>query len=712
MRTLSPGRMTGPVWILLAGLVHAAEPAPLALPTLEIVDETYRATATKSALPSGLTPQGISVIDQQDLEMRDADSVNEALRYVSGVTPELRGGAVTRFDQFTIRGFSNYQNAYDGMRLLYNGWNLQPQIDAVAVQQVEVFKGPTSSLYGSMPPGGFVNLIAKSPSRQPFHWVEIGGGTNDLRELSFTSTGPVGDAVSYSLVGLTRERDSQARTAVDERRTLVPTVDIRVGERTLINLNAYYQKDPSAGIYNTVPAAGSEFGTSFGRLDTDFYAGDANWSTYDREVFMPGYKVHHDFGGGWTLLHQARYMDAEAYQENTYNLGLLSDFTGMAADGGILLRRAYLTDEASRGLTLDNQLAGMLRTGAIEHHLLFGVDYWELNSDVEYEDAEAPALDLFAPDLWQIHPAMLDFEASGLSSDFTIDSDQIGLYFQDQLRLGNWILIASGRYDEYDYRESGVKYGFPATSRIDQEEFTTRFGILYRLANGWSPYINFAESFEPVGGSDRNGNTFEPATAEQWEAGVKYASPNDRGRLALAAFEITKKNDLTRDPDGGPLDLVQTGETRSRGLEFEGRLFPNDNLVLLFNYTWLDVEVTEDNTGLAGKRPVWVADHMASVWAQYDFFGGEFAGLALGGGVRYVGERELDALNTDRVGSYALIDLAVFYDLGRLGKNLRGLSLKLTANNLTDERYTSCFDRNNCWFGAERTVQTALRYDF
>ena len=56
MRTLSPGRMTGPVWILLAGLVHAAEPAPLALPTLEIVDETYRATATKSALPSGLTP--------------------------------------------------------------------------------------------------------------------------------------------------------------------------------------------------------------------------------------------------------------------------------------------------------------------------------------------------------------------------------------------------------------------------------------------------------------------------------------------------------------------------------------------------------------------------------------------------------------------------------------------------------------------------------
>src|SRR5690606_9837563 len=101
---------------------------------------------------------------------------------------------------------------------------------AIAVQQIEVFKGPTSSLYGTMPPGGFVNLIAKSPSRQPWHWLEISGGTNDLRELSFESKGPLGEVAAYSLVGLTRERDSQAKTAEDERRTLAAAVDIRVGE--------------------------------------------------------------------------------------------------------------------------------------------------------------------------------------------------------------------------------------------------------------------------------------------------------------------------------------------------------------------------------------------------------------------------------------------------------------------------------------------------
>ncbi|MEL0631128.1 TonB-dependent receptor plug domain-containing protein, partial [Psychromonas aquatilis] len=33
----------------------------------------------------------------------------------------------------------------------------------MALQQVEVLKGPTSLLYGAMPPGGMDNLIGKSP---------------------------------------------------------------------------------------------------------------------------------------------------------------------------------------------------------------------------------------------------------------------------------------------------------------------------------------------------------------------------------------------------------------------------------------------------------------------------------------------------------------------------------------------------------------------
>lgn len=686
-------------------------PTRISLPEINITD-TYRNTATKSQLTPDETPQSISVIDSDVLEMRDADSINEALRYVPGVTTELRGGAVSRVDQFNIRGFSNYQNTYDGMPLLFNGWNLQPQIDAAAIQQVEVFKGPTSSLYGNMPPGGFVNMISKQPSLQPFNQFGVTIGNRNLTELSFESRGQIQTSdFSYSVVGLTRERDGQAVTSDEERQVFASSIDWQVSKKTLVNFNLFYQNDPSMGIYNAVPATGSVYKTPYGRLDSDFYAGDANWNTYDRNVAMVGYKINHEFSKDWTLLHQVRYMDADAYQENTYNSGLLSDapppFSLAPGADRTLLRRAYLTDETAKALTIDNQLAGKFNHGAVEHNVLIGVDYQDLSSDVCYEDwgeTIIPPIDLFAPNNHLINPATLT-GTTAYSSDFEINSDQIGFYLQDQIRIGNWIALFGGRYDQYNYEESGLKYGAPAVSEIDQNEFSGRVGVLYEFSNGWSPYLSYAESFEPVGGSDRNGKTFEPATADQWEVGVKYKSPSQHSQITIAAFEINKQNALTRDPSGGPYDLIQAGETRSRGIELESQYIYSENLMWTFNYTWLDVEVTEDNTGLEGKTPVWVADNTANLWLQYELFEGPLAGTQFGAGVRYVGETEMDALNTDTVNDYTVYDLAVSRDFGPT-------NVRVSATNITGEEYYSCYDSNNCWFGAERSVELAMTYEF
>ena len=695
-----------------AGAEQNKSPSTLiSLPEINITD-TYRNTATKSQLTPEETPQSITVIDSEMLEMRDANSINEALRYVPGVTTELRGGAVSRLDQFNIRGFPNYQNTYDGMPLLFNGWNLQPQIDAVAIQQVEVFKGPTSSLYGNMPPGGFVNLISKPPSLQPFNQIGIALSGRNLTELSLESRGQIESSdFSYSVVGLARERDGQAVTSEEERQVFSSSIDWQASENTLVNFNFFYQNDPSMGIYNTVPAAGSVSKTSYGRLDTDFYAGDANWNTYDRSVTMAGYKINHEFSDTWTLLHQARYMDAEVYQENTYNTGLLSDASpplslAPGADRA-LLRRAYITDETASALTIDNQLTGQFNVGTVEHNVLIGIDYQDLSSDIRYEDwdqAITPAIDLYAPDNYLINPATL-IGPTPWTSDFEVKSDQLGFYLQDQLRIGNWIALFGGRYDQYNYEESGLKYGAQAVSEIEQSEFSGRAGVLYEFTNGWSPYLSYAESFEPVGGSDRNGNMFEPATSDQWELGMKYSSPNQHSLLTLTAFEINKKNTLTRDPSGGPYDLVQAGEIRSRGVELESQYIYSESLMWAFNYTWLDVEVTKDNTGLKGKTPVWIADNTAGLWMQYELFEGLLSGIQVGAGMRYVGETQMDALNTDVVPDYTLYDLAISRDLG-------AANVRLSASNITDEPYYSCFDSNNCWFGAERSVELAVVYEF
>ncbi|MBP0601705.1 TonB-dependent siderophore receptor [Aeromonas sanarellii] len=697
---------------LLAGSALAAAPASTeaarADETLTVLGQTYRNTATKTRLDPIETPQAISVVDGETLEQRGVSSVSEALRYVPGVNTELRGGAVNRLDLFNIRGFDNYQNFYDGLLLQYNEWNLQPQIDPVAMEQLEVFKGPTSVLYGSMPPGGMVNLIAKRPQREASHNVSLATGTGALKEMTLDSTGAIDDRFAYRVVGLARQKEGQAVTSEEERYVFAPSLDWQLGERTLLNLNLYYQKDPAAGIYTTVPASGSVKSNPLGQLGSDTFLGDENWNEYNRDVTLIGYKLSHELSADWQLLQNARYMDASAYQRNTYNAAL-------AADNRTLARNAYLTDEDSRGFVIDNQLAGKVQTGAAQHNLLLGVDYQYLDAHVLYRDTldySAPSIDIFNPDHSQIVPGALTFN---YQDQKVIRQSQTGVYLQDQVRLDRLVAIGGARYDRYrmDTDSHTLYLGAASQSlaQIDQDNLSLRLGALYELDHGLSPYVSYAESFEPVPGADKDGKAFKPATGHQWEGGLKFLSEDMSKTFTVAAFHITKENALVTDPDNVYGPKLQTGETVSKGVELEGRADLTSRLDLAFSYTLIDMEITRDTTSLQGKTPVWVPEQMASLWSNY-LLGGSLEGMRVGAGLRYVGEAEMDAANTDKVPDYLLMDMSASYDLAALSASLKGVGVSLSASNLLNKTYYSCYDQNNCWFGAQRNLEARLKYAF
>ncbi|MGR6779161.1 TonB-dependent siderophore receptor [Moritella viscosa] len=670
---------------------------------MTVFGKAYRNTATKTALAPIDTPQAITDVDRETLDLRGVKSVAEALRYVPAVNTELRGGAVSRLDLFNIRGFINYQNFYDGLPLMFNGWNLQPQIDSIALEQVEVFKGPTSVLYGNIPPGGMVNLIAKSPQQEQSTDVTVAGGDFNRKELSIDSTGQIADTnLSYRVVGMVRKKDGQADTSEEERYVLAPSLDWQVSDKTLVNFNVYYQNDPSAGIYTSVPGAGSVLSNPNGQLDSSTFTGDENWNTYEREVLMLGYKINHEFNNSWAFLMNARYMDADAYQENTYNGALQSDMRTVG-------RNAYLTDEKSQSFVIDNQISGRFNTGVLEHNVLLGFDYQQLDSRIIYKDASAPSIDVFNPNHQQIDGSSLNFT---YTTDFDLESNQVGLYLQDQLVLGNLVVIAGGRYDEYEQTSTDHASGVDTAAAIKQDNFAFRLGGLYSFDNGLAPYVSYAQSFEPVVGKDRHGNVFVPSTGEQWEAGLKYESADMSKKFVVSLFNITKQNDLTRDPTGTAYDKVQTGETQSRGVEVEANTMLTDNMDLAVSYTYMDMKVTEDNTGLEGKTPIWVPKHAANVWLNYYLYNGMAAGTTIGTGIRYVGETQIDALNRDQVPDYTLVDLSVSYDLSYLSDSLDGSSISVVASNLFGTDYYSCYDTDNCWFGAERDITANVKFNF
>ncbi len=683
---------------------HAgAQEAPAADTAQVLVSATgYRTTGTKSDLKPIESPMSYEVYGNELLEARQVDSVNEALRYVPGVTPESRP-TVTIFDQYTIRGFESYRNYYDGLPLQYNGlWNLVPQVDAFATDSIEVLKGPTSVLYGSAPPGGMVNQVAKQPRSKPETVLRARIGSDALRELAVDSTGPLSKDVDYRVIALARERDGQQVTTKEERRLLAPSLTWRIGAATRLNLNLYYQDDPALVPSTPLPALGTLRRAPYGLLPSDTFAGDAGWSGMEREATMAGWKFEHGFNERVSFLQNVRYTKLDGFQRNTYNNGLL-------ADNRTLTRSAYFTDETQQGWVADNQLAFRLNTGVFTHRILLGADYQRLASRVGYGDTlgtDTPSIDLGAPNHRLFDVSALPF--GFYTEAHAIRQSQLGFYLQDEMRLGALTVIAGLRRDRYrsDDVNASRYAGSPSnsTTSIAQRKNSGRLAAIYQLGNGVAPYLNYSTSFEPTSGVDSlTGAAFKPTTARQVEAGIKYKSPDGGTLLSAAYFDIRKQNVVVNTPSFNR--YTQNGEVQSQGVELSWNQAIGARLDFTLGLTKLDMEVTKNTLApaLVGKKPVWVADKQASLWLNYR----PLDVLDLSAGVRHVGESQMDALNTGIVPSYTVFDAAAMF---RLDQTWR---VGLTASNLGDKRYVgACHGARNCWMGAARSVELSLHAAF
>jgi len=210
-----------------------------------------------------------------------------------------------------------------------------------------------------------------------------------------------------------------------------------------------------------------------------------------------------------------------------------------------------------------------------------------------------------------------------------------------------------------------------------------------------------------------------PTDGTQWEVGLKYQPPGTDNLYTASLFRIDQESLATKLPQENFYRAV--GAVRSQGLELEAHLQLTENLKVLGSYTFTDIEYSKsmistlstptDVIENKGNSPTQAPRHMASIWADYKFDSPVLDGLRLGGGVRYVGYSWVDAENTMKVPSYTLFDASVGYDLGKVG--LKGVDVRLNANNLTNESYVaSCASLNFCYMGEERNVAATVSYQF
>ncbi len=664
---------------------------------------TRSTTATKTDAPIIETPQAISVVTRDEMDARGVRSVGEAVAYTAGVASGGTGDT-TAFggNNVQIRGFGgggtagySFNEYLDGMKLQgtgYDGGNLDPYL----FERVEVLKGPASVLFGQTQPGGIVNTVSKRPTRDMVNEMRLGGGNHSHIDGGVDVGGALGPNLLYRITGSALQEHLQQDHSSRKRRMLAPALTWSNGTTSLTAL-AHVQKDDINGtILSLVPAAGV-FGNPNGRVPLSLRIGDPNYEYWERSTWSLGYLFSHALDQNVTLRQNVRHTRNGLDSQWLYRRAL-------GADRRTLQRTGFGAFENAATLTVDNQLEYKFVSGAARHTVLAGVDYVRRTNEAvrHFGTVDVPALDLFRPVYGQANiPVQPVYQSEDLRGR------QLGIYVQDQVRIGALSLLAGGRYDDAR-ADTGNRLNGVLTEQHDTA-FSGRVGALYTFANGLAPYASYAESFEPVSGRGFDGAVFKPMDGEQYEIGVKYQLPDGASMLTLAAFDLTQQNMTTSDPEHVGFS-IQTGEVRTRGIELEGKAQLGKALAISAAYTALDDEVTRSNNPDRGKRRAQIPAHSGSLWLHYAPRAAALAGLELGLGARYTGKTQGDNINSFAVPGRTLIDLAARYDLGRLG-GLGQWGAELNVNNLTNRYYIgSCFATHSCYLGLERSVRGALKY--
>ncbi len=659
-------------------------------------------TGTKTDTPLNEIPQSVSVINREQLDSRQVQSLGESLRYTAGVQTEAFG-ADPHVDFFSIRGF----NANDtGVYL--NGLRLSPGITALApepygLERVDVLKGPASVLYGQSAPGGLVNLVSKRPTDTPLHELTLLGGSYGRIQGQFDLGGPLGSQAdgqtsdgkwSYRLTGLVRDAGSQVDQVPNDRQFIAPAITYR-DDKTTVTVLTSYQHDHSAG-QQFLPSQGTVFGNPNGRIPTNRFTGEDQYNKVDRTQINLGYEFEHRFNDIFTVRQNVRFSRIDYSQRQVFGLGLESDLA-------TLDRFAYGQDVRANIFDVDNQAQAKFGTGPLAHTVLAGFEYSRTTTDTVNRGTTGTSINIFNPVYGTRQPDPLPIYTNAGQTQ-----NLYGVYAQDQVKWNRFILTGGVREDIVDITTRD-KLGATTTPQSDSQ-FTYRVGLGYEAPLGFTPYVSYGRSFQPVIGVNSTAQAFKPTTGEQVEAGVKYQPIGMASYVTAAAFQIDQNNVSTPDP-ANPVNTVQTGSVRVRGFEVEAQANLARGLNLIGTYTYLDPIVTGANDGSLGKTVGGVPRNLASGWIDYAFpaeakIGAiSLGGLSLGGGVRYVGSTQASNFDLFKVSDHTLVDLAARYDFGRDNR----WRLAVNANNLFDHTFVAqCTSGTACFYGARREVLASL----
>ncbi|GBE72491.1 TPA: TonB-dependent siderophore receptor [Enterobacter roggenkampii] len=651
-------------------------------------------TATLTNMPMLDIPQVVNTVSDQVLEDQHATTLDEALYNVSNVVQTNTLGGTQ--DAFVRRGFGANR---DGSIMTNGLRTVLPRSFNAATERVEVLKGPASTLYGILDPGGLINVVTKRPEKTfggslSATTSSFGGGTGQV-----DVTGPIdGTRLAYRLTGEYQDEDYW-RNFGNERSTFIAPSLTWFGDDATVTV-LYSHRD-----YKTPFDRGTIFDLNTKKaVDVDRKTRfDEPFNVTDGQSDLAQLNAEYRLNSQWTAKFDYSYSQ-DKYSDNQARV--------MAYDAktGNLTRRVDATQGSTQRMhSTRADLQGNVDIAGFYNEILTGVSYenYDLLRTDMMRCKNVKGFNIYHPVYGKLNKCTT---VSAADSDQTLKQESYSAYAQDALYLTDkWIAVAGMRYQYYtQYAGKGRPFNVNTDSR--DEQWTPKLGLVYKLTPSVSLFANYSQTFMPQSSIASYIGDLPPETSNAYEVGAKF-DLFDGVTANIALFDIHKRNVLYNESVGGETIAKTAGRVRSQGVEVDlaGSLTENTNIIASYGYT--DAKVLED-PDYAGKPLPNVPRHTGSLFLTYDIHNA-FAGntLTLGGGGHGVSRRSATNGADYYLPGYFVADAFAAYKM----KLQYPVTLQVNVKNLFDKTYyTSSIATNNLGnqIGDPREVQFTVKMEF
>jgi outer membrane receptor protein involved in Fe transport len=670
------------------------------------VMETIVVSANRETIKRSLAPVAISVVSSKMIQDAKPITIDQMLNKVSGVYMVNLGNEQHSMSiRQPMATKSLYLYLEDGIPIRTTGLfnhNALLEVNMSAVKNIEVIKGPSSSLYGSEAIGGVVNFITVAPTAIPVAKLSLQGNDIGYKRVDMQtaySTGKWGFAVNGYYAD---KRNSFIEYTDFHKSTITARVDYRFSDKTSL-ANSFtwmdYYSDMTGGIDSTRFADhsfGSAYNFTYRKVKSLRYRSTLtqNWNDRSKTTASlvyrdnsvgqnPAYSIKDDYRrlsvGGWIGNKELAHGEINEVSFRSYALI-------MQHRQNFSWKNAALIGGLSADISPSEYVA----------------DYIRVKKDTlakkysSYENSDS-VLTSYTSDI-NNYAAFLNFEFSPV----------------EKLRF-----VATLRYDifHYDFDNNLTPSSFSGSPDTVNRfsRISPKIGFTYNFSERTGIYANYSQGFVPPQVTEMyrgvkvpvlNSSVFNNYEIGGWAELVRNVLSAD-----ISLYHLDGINEIVSvRMDDGSTENRNAGKTSHKGIEIGVNVNPLKSISLRFGGAYSEhrfIEFVEKGTAYSGNEmngaPRWI--HNAEIWYRPSFI----AGLRLGLEWQKIGSYYLDPLNTTKHDGYDVLNI-------RAGYRFRAMEVWINLMNATDKYYAYTASKSSFGYSytpAEpRNFNIGLSYDF